>query len=39
MTFDEWMRMDMRYIRSQSPWSDLKLCFETVPALLFRKGW
>ena len=39
VTFAEWVRMDLRYIGARSPWSDLKLLLQTVPALLFRKGW
>jgi lipopolysaccharide/colanic/teichoic acid biosynthesis glycosyltransferase len=36
--FAEWVRMDMRYIRTQSPWQDLKLLLLTVPAVLLRRG-
>jgi lipopolysaccharide/colanic/teichoic acid biosynthesis glycosyltransferase len=39
VTFAEWVRMDLRYIGARSPWSDLKLLLQTVPALLLRKGW
>ena len=39
VTFAEWVRMDLRYIGSRSLWSDVKLLVQTVPALLFRKGW
>ena len=34
----EWMRMDLRYIRSRSFWSDLRLIFLTVPAVIRRDG-
>ena len=30
ITFDEWMDMDMRYIRDRSFWLDWKLIFGTV---------
>jgi lipopolysaccharide/colanic/teichoic acid biosynthesis glycosyltransferase len=39
VSFDEWTRMDIRYIRSRSLWQDVKLLLTTVPALVFRRGW
>lgn len=36
--FDEWMRMDMQYIRRRSLWTDLKLIVSTIPAVLLRRG-
>jgi lipopolysaccharide/colanic/teichoic acid biosynthesis glycosyltransferase len=36
--FTEWMRMDMRYIRSRSVLQDIGLLLRTVPAVLFRRG-
>jgi lipopolysaccharide/colanic/teichoic acid biosynthesis glycosyltransferase len=36
--FAEWARMDVRYIRSMSPWQDLKLLLLTVPAVILRRG-
>jgi lipopolysaccharide/colanic/teichoic acid biosynthesis glycosyltransferase len=36
--FAEWVRMDVRYIRSLSPWQDLKLLLLTVPAVVLRRG-
>ncbi|HEX71762.1 MAG TPA: exopolysaccharide biosynthesis polyprenyl glycosylphosphotransferase [Candidatus Hydrogenedentes bacterium] len=36
--FDRWVRLDMQYIRALSFWTDLKLLFMTVPAVLSRKG-
>ena len=36
--FLEWMRMDVRYIRSRSIWQDFGLLLRTVPAVLFRTG-
>lgn len=38
VTFAEWMRMDLRYIRSRSVLSDIRLIMETVPAVLMRRG-
>lgn len=38
VTFNEWMRMDMRYIHQRAFLHDLKLLLETIPAVLFRKG-
>ena len=39
VSFTEWIRMDLRYIRRQSPWADIKLLASTLPALILRKGW
>jgi lipopolysaccharide/colanic/teichoic acid biosynthesis glycosyltransferase len=36
--FDDWMRMDLRYIRTRSLWQDLKLVLQTVPAVALGKG-
>lgn len=38
VTFEEWMRMDLRYIKAYRVWEDLKLMFQTVPAVLLRRG-
>ena len=38
VTFNEWMRMDLRYIRKRSLLRDIKLLLETVPAVLLRRG-
>jgi lipopolysaccharide/colanic/teichoic acid biosynthesis glycosyltransferase len=38
VTFAEWVRMDVRYIRSRSVWQDLKLLASTVPAVVLGKG-
>ncbi|MGE0606921.1 MAG: sugar transferase [Pirellulales bacterium] len=38
VTFVEWMRMDLRYVRSRGLWHDLKLIALTVPAVVLRKG-
>jgi lipopolysaccharide/colanic/teichoic acid biosynthesis glycosyltransferase len=36
--FDEWMRMDIQYIRGRSLLRDIKLILATIPAVLFRRG-
>jgi lipopolysaccharide/colanic/teichoic acid biosynthesis glycosyltransferase len=38
LTFEEWMRLDLRYIDDWSLALDLKLLLKTVPALLFSRG-
>jgi lipopolysaccharide/colanic/teichoic acid biosynthesis glycosyltransferase len=38
VSFADWVRMDVQYIRSRSPWQDLKLILLTVPAVVLRKG-
>ena len=36
--FDEWIELDLRYIREQSVWADLRILFLTVPAVLRSRG-
>ncbi len=36
--FDDWMRMDVRYVRSQTPVNDAKLLARTIPAVVMRRG-
>lgn len=36
--FDEWMKLDLMYIDHWSPALDYKILFETVPAVLLKKG-
>jgi exopolysaccharide biosynthesis polyprenyl glycosylphosphotransferase len=36
--FDEWMRLDLRYVDDWSLWLDLKILVETVPVVIFGKG-
>jgi lipopolysaccharide/colanic/teichoic acid biosynthesis glycosyltransferase len=36
--FDEWVRMDMRYLARQSAAYDIKLMLMTAPALLLQRG-
>jgi lipopolysaccharide/colanic/teichoic acid biosynthesis glycosyltransferase len=38
VSFTQWMRMDIRYLRSRSFWGDVKLMIETVPAVFFGKN-
>jgi lipopolysaccharide/colanic/teichoic acid biosynthesis glycosyltransferase len=38
VTFDEWMRMDMEYIRRRTVFHDLKLLALTVTAVILRRG-
>jgi lipopolysaccharide/colanic/teichoic acid biosynthesis glycosyltransferase len=38
IAFTEWMRMDLRYVRSRSILRDIGLLLRTVPAVLFRRG-
>ena len=38
VSFVEWMRMDMRYIRSRSLWQDAKLLVKTVWAVVYRRN-
>ena len=38
VTFNEWMRMDLQYVRRRSFWTDIKLIFSTIPSVLLRRG-
>ena len=38
VSFDDWVRMDVQYIRSRSVWSDLKLLVQTVLVVVLGKG-
>jgi lipopolysaccharide/colanic/teichoic acid biosynthesis glycosyltransferase len=38
VTFNEWVRMDLRYLRTRSFLGDMWLLVATVPAVLLRKG-
>ena len=37
-TFEEWVRMDLRYIDNWSLWLDIKILLRTIPAVLFGIG-
>lgn len=36
--FDEWARLDLKYIDEWSPWLDTKIFFMTIPTVLFGIG-
>lgn len=38
VTFDEWVRMDVAYMRRRTPWRDLWIMLKTIPAVLLRRG-
>lgn len=38
VSFEEWMRLDNRYIDTWSPWSDLAILARTVPAVIRKDG-
>jgi exopolysaccharide biosynthesis polyprenyl glycosylphosphotransferase len=38
LSYEERVRLDMRYIRNHSIWLDLQILFQTIPALLSGRG-
>ena len=38
ISFDEWIEMDLRYIREAGIWTDIRILFMTVHAVLSKKG-
>jgi lipopolysaccharide/colanic/teichoic acid biosynthesis glycosyltransferase len=38
VSFDEWARMDIRYIRRRKLWHDMSILLQTIPAVLLRRG-
>ena len=36
--FDEWVKLDTRYIDEWSIWGDVLILLKTIPAVLLRKG-
>jgi lipopolysaccharide/colanic/teichoic acid biosynthesis glycosyltransferase len=38
VSFADWVRMDLQYIRRLSMWQDVKLLLLTVPAVVSQKG-
>jgi lipopolysaccharide/colanic/teichoic acid biosynthesis glycosyltransferase len=36
--FEDWVRMDLAYVKEQSLLHDLKLIVVTLPSLLFQRG-
>lgn len=37
-TFDEMVRLDIYYAENWSPWLDVRILLQTIPAVLFSKG-
>jgi exopolysaccharide biosynthesis polyprenyl glycosylphosphotransferase len=37
-SFEEWVKMDLRYIDNWSLWLDFRILLRTIPAVLFAKG-
>ena len=38
LTFEQWMRLDLKYIDEWSLWMDFKILLRTLPAVLVRRG-
>jgi len=38
ISFDAWMKLDLKYIDNWSFWMDLKIIIRTIPIVLFGKG-
>ncbi|MCC6785752.1 MAG: sugar transferase [Planctomycetes bacterium] len=38
VSFEDWVRMDLRYARERSPWTDSLILARTVPAVLGARG-
>ncbi len=38
INFDEWVELDLKYIRERSLWTDIKIIFKTIPAVLSGDG-
>jgi exopolysaccharide biosynthesis polyprenyl glycosylphosphotransferase len=38
LSFKEWMRLDLEYIKHQSFWLDMRILLRTIPAVLSREG-
>jgi lipopolysaccharide/colanic/teichoic acid biosynthesis glycosyltransferase len=36
--FSEWVKLDLYYIDHWSPWLDIRILFQTIPAVLFGRG-
>ena len=36
--FDEWMRLDIEYLKRRSWWTDVAILLETIPAVMARRG-
>ncbi|HEX8341010.1 MAG TPA: sugar transferase [Tepidisphaeraceae bacterium] len=38
VSFEDWMRMDLKYVRRSEVLHDIKLMLQTIPAVLLRRG-
>ncbi len=38
INFEEWVELDLKYIRERSLWTDIKIIFKTIPAVLSGDG-
>ena len=38
INFDEWVELDLKYIRERNLWTDIKILFRTIPAVLSGDG-
>ena len=38
VSFADWVRMDVNYIRRRTLWNDIKIIAATIPAVLLRRG-
>lgn len=38
ISFDEWMQLDIRYVRERSVLADLRILIKTIPAVMARRG-
>jgi len=38
VSFDEQLRLDIRYMRNQYFWLDIKIILNTIPAVLDKRG-
>lgn len=38
ISFDQWMKLDIEYVRNRSLWLDLKILAKTIPAVLTGRG-
>ena len=38
INFQEWVELDLKYIRERSLWTDIKIIFKTIPAVLAGDG-
>jgi lipopolysaccharide/colanic/teichoic acid biosynthesis glycosyltransferase len=36
--FEDWMRLDVEYVRTRSLWLDLRILAQTIPAVITGRG-